>query len=103
MRPIPEWRCSWLYQSKNSRQQARACCREFFDWYNHEHRHSGIGLMAPAAVHHGRTKEIQAQRACVLARAYARTPERFVSRPPRPPALPTAVWINKPDTKEVAH
>jgi putative transposase len=83
-------------------EEARAFCREFFSWYNHEHRHSGIGLMAPAAVHYGRTKEIQAQRACVLSRAYGRTPERFVSRPPRPPALPTAVWINKPETKEVA-
>jgi len=83
-------------------EEARAFCREFFGWYNHEHRHSGIGLMTPAAVHYRRTKEIQAQRACVLARAYGRAPERFVSRPPRPPALPTAVWINKPDTKEVA-
>ncbi len=83
-------------------EEARAFCREFFSWYNHEHRHSGIGLMAPAAVHYGRTKEIQAQRACVLSRAYGRTPERLVTRPPRPPALPTAVWINKPETKEVA-
>jgi transposase InsO family protein len=32
---------------------ARAFCRRFFDWYNHQHRHSGIGLMTPAAVHHG--------------------------------------------------
>jgi len=24
-------------------------------------------------------------------------------RPPRPPELPKAAWINKPDTKEVAH
>ena len=32
---------------------ARAHCRAFVDWYNHAHRHSGIGLMTPAAVHHG--------------------------------------------------
>jgi putative transposase len=83
--------------------EARAFCREFFDWYNHEHRHSGIGLMAPAAVHYGRAKEIHKARARVLAEAYGRTPERFVARPPRPPELPTAAWINKPDTKEVAH
>jgi hypothetical protein len=30
-------------------------------------------------------------------------PERFVRRAPVPPELPTAAWINKPDTKEVAH
>jgi len=59
--------------------------------------------MAPAAVHYGRAKDIHDERARVLAQAYERTPERFVARPPRPPELPTAAWINKPDTKEVAH
>jgi putative transposase len=84
-------------------EQARDFCRGFFDWYNHQHRHSGIGLMTPAAVHHGQATEFYAQRAVVLADAYARNPERFVRRPPEPPELPTAAWINKPDTKEVAH
>ncbi len=82
--------------------EARAFCRDFFHWYNHQHRHSGIGLMTPAAVLYGRAQELHDQRAHVLAQAYARTPERFVRRPPRPPALPTAVWINKPTTEEVA-
>ena len=84
-------------------EEARAFCREFFAWYNHEHRHSGIGLMAPAVVHYGRAQEIHDQRARVLDAAYARTPERFVARPPRPPALPKAAWINKPDAEEAAH
>jgi len=84
-------------------EEARAFCRAFFAWYNHEHRHSGIGLMTPAAVHHGRAEQIRAERARVLDLAYARTPERFVKRPPRPPALPAAAWINKPETEEVAH
>jgi len=82
--------------------EARAFCREFFRWYNDEHRHSGIGLMTPTAVHHGQAAELHAKRAEVLAGAYARTPERFVRRPPRPPALPTAAWINKPAIEEVA-
>ena len=86
-----------------SAEEARVFCREFFGWYDHEHRHSGIGLMTPAAVHYGRAKEIHDERARVLAQAYERTPERFVRRPPRPPDLPTAVWINKPQTEEVAH
>ena len=91
----------------NSIEEARAFCREFFSWYNHEHRHSGIGLMAPAAVHYGRAPEIYEQRACVLDLAYALTPERFVRKPPRPPELPKAAWINKPDSEtgaeEAAH
>jgi hypothetical protein len=34
---------------------------------------------------------------------YAVRPERFVARPPVPPPLTTAAWINKPDSEEVAH
>jgi putative transposase len=87
----------------DSIEHARAFCREFFDWYNHQHRHSGIGLMTPAAVHYGRAKELHAGRARVLAAAYATTPERFVRGAPQPPTLPTAAWINKPTAEEVAH
>ena len=32
----------------------------------------------------------------MLAAAFAAHPERFVAGVPRPPALPTEVWINKP-------
>jgi putative transposase len=83
-------------------EQAREFCRGFFHWYNHQHRHSGIGLMTPAAVHHGQAQQLHERRALVLADAYAPNPERFVRRPPAPPTLPTAAWINKPTTKEVA-
>ncbi len=84
-------------------EDARTFCRRFFDWYNHQHRHSGIGLMTPSAVHHGHAKALHAERQRILSAAYAATPERFVHRPPTPPALPTTVWINKPPTEEVTH
>jgi putative transposase len=84
----------------DSIEHARAFCREFFGWYNHQHRHSGIGLMTPATVHHGHAEQTHAARSHVLNAAYAATPERFVRRPPRPPALPTAAWINKPDSEQ---
>jgi len=87
----------------DSIEHARAFCREFFDYYNHHHRHSGLGLMTPAAVHHGHAEQLHADRARVLDAAYAARPERFVARPPVPPALPTAAWINKPDNEEAAH
>jgi hypothetical protein len=63
----------------------------------------GIGLMTPATVHHGHAEQTHAARREVLDAAYAARPERFVRHPPRPPALPTAAWINKPDSEEVAH
>jgi putative transposase len=87
----------------DSIEHAKAFCREFFDYYNHHHRHSALGLMTPAAVHHGHAEQLRADRARVLAAAYAVRPERFVARPPAPPPLPTAAWINKPDNEEVAH
>ena len=82
---------------------ARAWSRDFFGWYNHEHRHSGIGLMTPAMVHYGRGEAIRDQRAQVLEAAYAATPERFVRGLPQPPELPAAAWINPPTTQEDAH
>jgi putative transposase len=77
-------------------------CRPFFDWYNHTHRHSGIGLMTPGAVHTGRADALHAERARVLATAFAPNPQRFVRGVPAPPALPTAAWINRPSTEEIA-
>jgi len=82
-------------------EDARAFCQRFFPWYNTEHHHSGIGLMTPAIVHAGLAPEVQAARAITLSQAYAAHPERFVRRAPRPPDLPTAVWINPPPKKEV--
>jgi putative transposase len=84
-------------------EHARAHCRQFFHWYNHQHRHSGIGLMTPAAVHHGHAPQLHAARTAVLDAAYQRHPERFVRKPPTPPELPTAAWINKPKETAAAH
>jgi len=84
-------------------EQAREHCRRFFHWYNHEHHHSGIGLMTPAAMHYGQAQELYDRRADVLTAAYERNPERFVRKLPTPPELPTAAWINRPENKEAAH
>jgi putative transposase len=77
-------------------QDARGFCQGFFDWYNLEHHHSGIGLLTPADVHFGRAEQILAARQQVLKGAYAAHPERFVRKPPTPPRPPQTVWINKP-------
>jgi putative transposase len=77
-------------------QDARAFCLDFFAWYNEDHRHSGLGLLAPAVVHYGLATAAIAQRRQVLKDAYLAHPERFVRKPPQPPPAPTEVWINKP-------
>jgi len=80
-------------------QDARGFGRIFFPYYNTEHRHSGVALMTPEAVHYGHAARIQTQRQATLLQAYAAHPERFVKKLPEPPALPTAAWINPPQEK----
>lgn len=75
---------------------ARAFSEQFFGYYNHEHRHSGIGLHTPASVHFGTARQVRAQRQQTLDAAYAAHPERFGHRRPEPPKLPKAAWINQP-------
>jgi putative transposase len=77
-------------------QDSRAFCQGFFRWYNEEHRHSGLGLLTPAMVHYGQAESILRQRQEVLDVAYQLHPELFVRSAPKPPALPSEVWINRP-------
>ena len=82
---------------------ARAFCVPFFDWYNKEHRHSGIGMMTPEMVHYGLAEQVRTERQRILDAAYAAHPERFVRGGPVPPALPHEVWINPPARYAVEH
>jgi putative transposase len=70
--------------------------------HNHQHRHAGIAMMTPEAVHYGYADKLHQARAEVLAAAYTAHPERFVHRPPAPKPLPTAVWINPPESTQEA-
>lgn len=81
---------------------ARVWCQQLFHWYNYEHHHTALGLMTPAAVHTGQAGQLHLQRQAVLAAAYAVHPERFVKGLPQPPALPSEVWINRPEPAEKA-
>ena len=81
---------------------ARAHCQRFFTWYNEVHRHSGLGLHTPADLHYGHAPAVRAARAVVLDTAYAAHPERFVTKPPQPPRIPTNSWINPPDQTEAS-
>lgn len=86
-----------------SQEDARAFCERFVRWYNHEHYHSGIGLLTPAMVHYGRAGEILASRQKTLDVAFAAHRERFVHKRPAPLALPEAVWINPPAADASPH
>lgn len=82
-------------------QHAREWSASFMRWYNHDHRHEGIGFFTPAVVHFGRHLAIQRVRRSTLDAAYAAHPERFVKGPPKPPSVPDEVWINRPTEKTI--
>jgi putative transposase len=91
--------CPAFPGSFGSIEDARAFCRAFFDHYNHEHRHSGLGLHTPASVHSGTAGQIRQTRVEVLQAAFEANPLRFGNRRPSPPPLSKVAWINQP-TKE---
>ncbi len=79
---------------------ARMFLDGFVQHYNHEHRHSGIGLHTPADVHYGLADAVVERRITTLAAARAATPHRFSNTvDPKILDLPTAAWINPPITQ----
>jgi hypothetical protein len=77
-----------------SLEAARAWMRWFANWYNHEHKHSGIALLPPQVVHGGQADEVLAKRQETLNAAYEAHPERFVLGRPHIGQLPKQVGIN---------
>ncbi len=82
--------------------EARSFCCDFYTWYNNEHRHSGIALLTPSDVHHGRVEEKTVKRQAALDAAYAAHPERFVKGRPKPLQLNPATYINRPAETEAS-
>jgi len=67
----------------------------FVDWYNHQHRQSGIKFVTPHQRHSGSAKAICQQRAEVYETARRANPTRW-SRTTRCWSQPAEVWKNKP-------
>jgi len=62
---------------------ARQWVGGYVDWYNHDHRHSGISFVTPAERHAGRDLVLLQQRRAVYANAKARHPRRWGRRDTR--------------------
>jgi putative transposase len=77
-------------------EDARGYVGPFVGWYNDEHYHTGIALLTPSDVHHGRAQERLDARSAVLRAAHHAHPERFVHGAPAALQAPTAAWINRP-------
>ncbi len=79
-----------------SLEDARAVMGPLLGWYNTVHYHTGLALLTPSDVHHGRAIEIVAARQLVLDAAHLSRPERFVHGRPIQKSPPPAAWINPP-------
>lgn len=75
-------------------QAAREWFARFINWYNTEHRHSGIGYVTPQQKHCGADLLIFERRQITLDKAAAAYPERFV-RGPRTVMPEQEVRLNK--------
>ena len=84
-------------------EDARNYCRDFFFWYNNNHKHSGIAMLTPEIVHYNLIDNILSKRQSILDDVYRKFPQRFVKGPPKTKRPDNQVWINKPDNlKNVA-
>lgn len=77
-------------------EDARAYLDSYVQWYNADHKHSGIALFSPDEVHDGTWHRLWQQRDRALQAYYDQHPERF-RRPPRTPAPARVVGINMPN------
>jgi len=72
--------CPQFPQRFGAIQDARTFCRNFFNWYNKIHHHTGIALMTPEQVHYGLSGQIYRQREAVLQAAFRKNQNRLITR-----------------------
>lgn len=71
-------------------EDAKKFCRTFFNWYNNEHRHSGINTLTPEMLHYGEAESALEKCGQVLEQASLAKPERFRYKLPNPSEVPKA-------------
>lgn len=74
-----KYRPGFPAQGFDSRDHARRWAAGLVDWYNHEHRHSGIRYVAPAQRHAGDDHAILAERHALYQVARERHPRRWTT------------------------
>ena len=84
-----------------SLQSARDWVHRFVNWYNEDHRHSGIQFVTPASRHRGEDTDILAARKAVYVVAKAKHPERW-SKGIRCMKPVGGVWLNPDNIDEKA-
>jgi len=82
-------------------EDARLTSGKLLDWYNTEHRHSGLCYCTPESVHYGNAPDLLKKRNMTLKNAFDLRPDRFHHRLPVVQTLPQNAWINKPEQTNI--
>lgn len=75
-----KYRPSYPKKALGGVEQWRSWVRGFVQWYNEEHRHSGIGFVTPSQRHEGLDTEILKRRRQVYEQAKQRNPRRWTTK-----------------------
>jgi len=75
-------------------EEGRGFFSKWFQWYNEEHRHTGLNLHTPASVHFGTVEEVVKKRQITMDVAYTLHPERFAKGRPVVQMNPKTVGLN---------
>jgi len=88
-----KYRPEWPAAGFASLDAARQWVRKFVQWYNEEHRHSGLNFVTPGQRHREEAPAIMQNRIAVYQAARDRNPGRW-SESIRDWSLPETVWLN---------
>lgn len=78
-----KYRAWYPRQGFETLEQAREWVARFVEWYNDEHRHSGIGWVTPSQRHSGEDVELLERRRELYEEQRRKNPARWGSRPAR--------------------
>lgn len=88
-----KYRCNYQPKGFATLTEARLWCKQFENWYNNEHHHSGINYLTPNQCHSGQANAILEARHTLYQAAGAKHPERW-TKSTRDWTLPEKVWLN---------
>ncbi|VDN46653.1 Integrase core domain protein (fragment) [Petrocella atlantisensis] len=88
-----KYRPNYQPRGFNSVNESRLWVRQFVNWYNNEHKHSGLCFISPNERHTGQDKAILEARTKVYQEAKSKHPERWPGAI-RNWSIEDEVWLN---------
>lgn len=94
-----KYRPGYPAQAFESLNTCQSWVNTFVDWYNKEHKHSGLTFQTPENRHYGRSEAMIIKREQVYQTAKSLHPMRWGNRSTRNWKIPNVVWLNPERTE----